>query len=252
MVLALHLRSIMLALLYFALVNILAGRVYFQDLDIDETIAGEEGSDPVKNSWGRLTPKGLARHRHDLADVVSLDSHVPDRSYGWRKTFDHIGKPTPRLGHLLSFLGIRATPAASSSGTQNANISVAPPQTQNTLNTSNLNTSNSNTNTVNGVAPGLIGNTGSVNYQQINCSDVTTGRSNKCWNILGLTEYVQTWQKSSSCYEGEGFSGCFLRQNGFPSLDCHAISVSACPAPQSDIVNQDPRTFYVAYNIYGK
>ena len=86
---------------------------------------------------------------------------------------------------------------------------------------------------------------------QVNCSDLTTGRDNKCWDELELTSWLENdWLAYNTCYEGEGFSSCYLRQVGYPELDCTGIKLATCTPPPV-IPNQDSRFFYVAYNIYG-
>ena len=109
--------------------------------------------------------------------------------------------------------------------------------------------SNSNSN-ISGCSEGAP--SGLLSMQDgVNCSNIATGRAEKCWQELDLTNYVGNWISNSVCVAGEGFASCYLRQNGFPALDCSTISVSSCPAPQ--ILNEtvDPRVFYVVYNIYG-
>lgn len=105
--------------------------------------------------------------------------------------------------------------------------------------------------TTNGTIPSYVGNPENPNADQVNCSDLVTGRANDCWVKLNLTQYVKDWIKTHQCYSGEGFSTCYLRQSGFPGLDCSRISVSSCVAPQSDSIVLDPPKFYIAYNIYG-
>ena len=132
-------------------------------------------------------------------------------------------------------------------------VPAQPHQTNGLTNSTTAGTSGAAGNNPNGTVPGFIPNTaGGTNSQYVNCSDVTTGRANKCWAELNLTQYVQDWRSSAVCFQGEGFSSCYLRQNGFPGLDCHTISGAACTAPQSDAAIDDPKRFYVAYNIYGQ
>ena len=135
---------------------------------------------------------------------------------------------------------------------QPGGVPVATPGKQNLTGGPTTNTSGAAGNNTSGTTPGLIGNGDNPNERFVNCSDITTGRANKCWFDLNLTQYVNDWLDNAICVPGEGFASCFLRQNGFPGLDCSQISVSACPAPQSDSIITDPRRFYVAYNIYGK
>ena len=101
--------------------------------------------------------------------------------------------------------------------------------------------------------PGVITNPGATPIsEEVNCSDPTTGRDNKCWEQLKLTEWVENWVDDNRCYHGEAFASCFLRKEGFPGLDCTGIKIDACTAPQGDNVLKEPEVFYVAYNIYGK
>ncbi|KAL8688809.1 MAG: hypothetical protein Q9218_005374 [Villophora microphyllina] len=100
----------------------------------------------------------------------------------------------------------------------------------------------------NGTEPGFIPHL-SVTNEQVNCSDLSTGRDNKCWNELLLTTWVENWIVGHTCYQDEGFSSCFMRQVGYPELDCTGIKLSTCtPPPVKD--GMDTRVFYVAYNIY--
>ncbi|KAL8702453.1 MAG: hypothetical protein Q9201_004377 [Fulgogasparrea decipioides] len=96
--------------------------------------------------------------------------------------------------------------------------------------------------------PGFIPNL-SITREQVNCLDLATGRDNKCWNELQLTTWVENWIVGHTCYESEGFSSCFLRQVGYPELDCTGIKLATCTPPPLK-PDQDPRVFYVAFNIY--
>ncbi|KAL8950518.1 MAG: hypothetical protein Q9222_003457 [Ikaeria aurantiellina] len=98
------------------------------------------------------------------------------------------------------------------------------------------------------VEPGVIPNL-SITRDEVNCSDLSTGRDNKCWEELQLTTWVSNWIVSNTCYQDEGFSSCFLRKVGYPELDCTGIKLSTCTPPSADD-GMDTRVFYVAYNIY--
>lgn len=101
--------------------------------------------------------------------------------------------------------------------------------------------------------PGVITNAAATPISdEVNCTDMTTGRDNKCWGELKLTQWVQDWVDTNACYTGEAFASCFLRKEGFPGLDCTGIRIDTCTSPQGDNVLQEPEVFYVAYNIYGK
>lgn len=96
-----------------------------------------------------------------------------------------------------------------------------------------------------GVIPNL-----SISYEGVNCSDLSTGRDNKCWEELHLTTWVQDWIAGNTCYENEPFASCFLRKVGYPELDCTGIKLATCtPPPIKE--GMDSRVFYVAYNFYG-
>ncbi|KAL8991166.1 MAG: hypothetical protein Q9169_007931, partial [Polycauliona sp. 2 TL-2023] len=84
---------------------------------------------------------------------------------------------------------------------------------------------------------------------EVDCHNLTTGRDNKCWEELQLTQWVHGWIEGHTCYENEGFSSCFLRQVGWPELDCTGIKIPACTPPPVK-PDQDPYVWYVAYNIY--
>lgn len=101
----------------------------------------------------------------------------------------------------------------------------------------------------NGTEPGFIPHL-SITREEVNCSDLSTGRDNKCWNELQLTTWVENWIVGHTCYPGEGFSSCFLRQVGYPELDCTGIKLATCTPPPTK-GDGDTRVFYVAYNIYG-
>lgn len=96
-----------------------------------------------------------------------------------------------------------------------------------------------------GVVPNM-----QITNEKVDCLNLTTGRDNKCWEELQLTTWVHNWIERHTCYESEGFSSCFLRQVGWPELDCTGIKIPACTPPPVK-PNQDPYVWYVAYNIYG-
>ena len=83
------------------------------------------------------------------------------------------------------------------------------------------------------------------------CNNITTGRDNRCWAQLNLTQWVQEWLEENTCHPNEPFASCFLRLEGFPGLDCTGIKINACTSPQGDNMLKKPQVFYVAYNIYG-
>lgn len=97
--------------------------------------------------------------------------------------------------------------------------------------------------------PGVVPNM-QITNEDVDCLNLTTGRDNKCWEELQLTTWVHDWIEGHTCYETEGFSSCFLRQVGWPELDCTGIKIPSCTPPPVK-PNQDARVWYVAYNIYG-
>ncbi|KAL8646818.1 MAG: hypothetical protein Q9226_006698, partial [Calogaya cf. arnoldii] len=99
---------------------------------------------------------------------------------------------------------------------------------------------------------GVVPNTPSLQTtnEEVDCHNLSTGRDNKCWEELQLTTWVHKWIEEHTCYDTEGFSSCFLRQVGWPELDCTGIKIPACTPPPVK-PNQDPYVWYVAYNIYG-
>lgn len=101
--------------------------------------------------------------------------------------------------------------------------------------------------------PGVITNPAATPIsEEVNCTDLTTGRDNKCWGELKLTQWVEDWVDTNACYKGEAFASCFLRKEGFPGLDCTGIKIDTCTSPQGENVLKQPEVFYVAYNIYCK
>ena len=99
--------------------------------------------------------------------------------------------------------------------------------------------------------PGFIPNS-NVTRDQTDCKNLRSGRDNKCWATLDLTNWVKNWVANNQCHESESFASCFLRKEGFYSLDCTGLKLDACTAPQSDLPTVTPEVFYVAYNIYGE
>ena len=191
--------------------------------------------------WGKRTELRFAQRR-----VAIEKSDLGD----WEEaTLVDEGNFLSDLVEKFGSLWKRQTTAASSSP---GDVSVANGQgaANNLTGSVTTNSSGAAGNNTSGTVPGLIGNEGNPNSRFINCSDLSTGRANKCWEELNLTQYVRDWLKNSVCAAGEGFASCYLRQNKLYAHDCSHISVSSCPAPESDALSEDPRAFYVAYNIY--
>ena len=154
------------------------------------------------------------------------------------------------LGAAIRFLIERqAGDSAGPSPGNQAGLITLPTQTQNTTSTAGSTGGTGNGTTAN--SPGYISQPGYVYDDQVDCMNLTTGRANKCWDELQLTQWVVNWTKKNQCYETEGFSTCFLRHNGFWGLDCSQIAPNACVPPQDPNLISKPEVFYVAYNIYG-
>ncbi|KAL8992863.1 MAG: hypothetical protein Q9188_007479 [Gyalolechia gomerana] len=96
--------------------------------------------------------------------------------------------------------------------------------------------------------PGVIPNL-SITREEVNCSDLSTGRDNKCWQELQLTTWVDNWIAANTCYQDESFASCFLRKEGYPELDCTGIKLATCTPPPVKS-GMDSKVFYVAYNFY--
>ena len=111
-------------------------------------------------------------------------------------------------------------------------------------------TSTADTGTSSNPQPGLVTNPSDTS-NEVDCKNITTGRDNKCWAELGLSNWVNEWVADNACHTDEPFASCFLRTEGFPGLDCTGIKPSACTSPQGDNLLKEPEVFYVAYNIYG-
>ena len=141
--------------------------------------------------------------------------------------------------------------AAGNSAGNAAGLSSQPSQTQNTTTTAGSTGGTGNGTTAN--SPGFISQPGVGYDDEVVCTNLTTGRANKCWDDLNLTKWVITWANDNThkCYQDEGFSSCFLRINGFWGLDCSQIAPNACVPPQNANLATQPEVFYVAYNIYG-
>ena len=128
-----------------------------------------------------------------------------------------------------------------------------PSQNGSSLTTSiTANNSGAAGNNTDGQAPGVIGVAGNPNSRYVDCMDTSTGFSEKCWNELNLTDYVNDWLRHATCFASEGFASCFLRQNKLQTIHCIQISTTACSPPQSPSLIDDPKALYVAYNIWGK
>ena len=145
--------------------------------------------------------------------------------------------PPTKIWSALQARAPQAAAAAASAGITDQVL-----QTQNVTSTAGANETTHE--------PGVISNS---NYTDpaVNCSDLHTGRDNKCWEELNLTDYVKDWTSKTQCRQNEGFSTCFLRWAGFYGLDCAGIKIAACTSPQGSTAI-DPKIFYVAYNIYGE
>ena len=130
-----------------------------------------------------------------------------------------------------------------------AGIGGQPSQTQNTSSTDGSTGGTGNGTTAN--SPGFISQPGIVYDDEVVCTNLSTGRANRCWDELQLTQWVINWTNNNKCHETEGFSTCFLRLNGFWGLDCSQIAPNACVPPQDPNLVTKPEVFYVAYNIYG-
>ncbi|KAL8835224.1 MAG: hypothetical protein Q9170_003420 [Blastenia crenularia] len=96
--------------------------------------------------------------------------------------------------------------------------------------------------------PGVIPNL-SITREEVNCTDLSTGRDNKCWQELQLTSWLENWIVGNTCYESESLASCFLRKAGYPELDCTGIKLSTCTPPPLK-PDMDPKVFYVAFNFY--
>lgn len=96
----------------------------------------------------------------------------------------------------------------------------------------------------------------------VNCSDPSTGMANRCWEELKLDDYISNFSKNHTCLRGEDFAACFLRNEGFPGMDCSVISRSGCGktmwsssgSESSVFSNYFPTVegYYVANNIFSE
>lgn len=155
-------------------------------------------------------------------------------------------RPTPERAHVpllhdtvetTERTSLEARMDGAASAIMAADIPTTPSQSQDITSTEGRNET--------GVIPNL-----SISYEGVNCSDLSTGRDNKCWEELQLTTWVQEWIVGNTCYENEPFASCFLRKVGYPELDCTGIKLATCtPPPIKE--GMDSRVFYVAYNFYG-
>ena len=119
-----------------------------------------------------------------------------------------------------------------------AGVGSQPSQTQNTTSTEGSTGGTGNGTTAN--SPGFISQPGDVDDSQVVCTNLSTGRANKCWAELELTQWVIDWANNNKCYQYEGFSSCFLRLNGFWGIDCSQIAPNACVPPQDRTYISEP------------
>lgn len=100
------------------------------------------------------------------------------------------------------------------------------------------------------VQPGVI-TTDNTTYPESDCRNLRSGRDNKCWDELHLTDWVRAWMTTHQCYPNEPFARCFMRLEDFYALDCTGLKLDACTPPQAERLGVDVEVFYVAFNIYG-
>ena len=100
------------------------------------------------------------------------------------------------------------------------------------------------------VQSGVITNDNTT-YPESDCRNLRTGRDNKCWEELHLTDWVRNWIATHQCYPEEPFARCFMRLEEFYALDCTGIKLDACTPPQGESLGVQVEVFYVAFNIYG-
>lgn len=142
--------------------------------------------------------------------------------------------------HAADTAHIIARMDGAASAVMAADIPTASQQTQDITKTDGLNGTNPQ--------PGVIPNL-STTRDEVNCSDLSTGRDNKCWQELQLTTWLENWIVGNTCYQDESFASCFLRKVGYPELDCTGIKLDTCTPPPMK-PDMDPRIFYVAFNFY--
>ncbi|KAL9610928.1 MAG: hypothetical protein Q9167_004406 [Letrouitia subvulpina] len=131
-------------------------------------------------------------------------------------------------------------------------VPTSQPQNENLTSTEGATPINSTVNqTIIGPAPGFIPPEVNPDEDQVDCHDTATGPAKKCWDELNLTSWVQDWLDSHYCHEHEGFSDCFLRQNGFQGMDCSGVKLDTCTVPQNEeVASKHPEQWYVAYTIF--
>ena len=180
----------------------------------------------------------------DLLQVLSAIHIPPSSALSFKRSLSRLDHPYSRHVNDLGTANpvsriLRRKPVAKP---VLITIPTTPSQTQNITSTEGAG---------NGTSPetGFIPNS-PITDGGINCTNLLTGRDNKCWDQLNLTDWVENWLFTHWCHENEGFASCFLREEGFPGLDCTGIRPGSCIAPTSQDLLDKPHLFYVVYNIF--
>ena len=82
---------------------------------------------------------------------------------------------------------------------------------------------------------------------------MTLDLASECWDILGVSDYLQQWwdQHESECntkYSGKGFASCYQQKLEILDYRCADITVAACYHPDYDR-NITIHEYYVLYSI---
>lgn len=90
----------------------------------------------------------------------------------------------------------------------------------------------------------------------VNCKDLKTGIDPKCWTMLKVGDYMESWKALNvpkSCKKGEAWSICFDRlATSNLKQDCTTLNSTTCEEFDPKDTYLSPQWYYGAYNTWCK
>ena len=102
--------------------------------------------------------------------------------------------------------------------------------------------------------------------RQTDCTVLNRGFDSSCWSTLGLSDYLDNWNKTTPictpnngdgcCNPDELWSNCFVRlaTNGLRTDDCSIINKACATEPtyaEEQVASAiAPEVYYLVHNIY--